>query len=233
VALTSTSYAILGLLDIREWSAYELTQQARRSLAFIWPMSETQLYAEPKRLATEGLITITAGRAGPQRTRQQLRITEKGRRALRVWLATEPSAPRLQMEVLLRTLLATSGDKADLLAALTASRCSVQATYDEGMELVAAYDAGDNPFPERLHANILWMTYTHDLLVLTLRWIDFATAEVQRWDDAHHDHSPDAAQALIRSMLNDRTRTGHPTLLLSPAEDPPDRQNTDTDNSRS
>lgn len=128
------------------------------------------------------------------------------------------------MEVLLRALFATSGPKADLLAALAASRASVQATYDEGMQLVAAYGAGDNPFPERLHSNILWMTYTHDLLLLTLRWIDFATLEVQRWDDAQHDPDPDAARTLIESMLTTSARDGHPALLLSPAENAPGRR---------
>ena len=36
VHLTTTSYAILGLLSLRPHSAYELTNQARRSLRFIW-----------------------------------------------------------------------------------------------------------------------------------------------------------------------------------------------------
>jgi hypothetical protein len=47
--LTTTSYAILGLLNIKPWSAYELTQQAQRSLRYAWPKSESHLYAEPKR----------------------------------------------------------------------------------------------------------------------------------------------------------------------------------------
>ena len=48
--LTTTSYAILGLLNIKPWSGYELTQQAQRSLRYVWPKSESHLYAEPKRL---------------------------------------------------------------------------------------------------------------------------------------------------------------------------------------
>src|SRR5262245_63151276 len=109
--LTTTSYAILGLLDIRDWSAYELAQQAERSLAFVWPVSETQRYAEPKRLADAGLIAIPDAPAGPRRSRQILSITREGRRELKRWLAREPAAPRLQMEVLLRCLFATSGTR--------------------------------------------------------------------------------------------------------------------------
>lgn len=220
--LTTTSYAILGLLDLQDWTAYELTQQAHRSLDFVWPISESQLYAEPKRLAREGLITIRSRAAGPRRTRQVLQITDEGRRALREWLATEPAAPRMQMEVLVRTLFATSGTKEDLLAALAATRESVQAAYDLGGSITRAYQEGDNPFPERLHANILWMVFVRDQLVLTLRWIDFAAEEVRQWEDTTTGGDRARVAELLEAMLQspsqlatpetphlDRDRPGH------------------------
>ena len=206
--LTTTSYAILGLLDIREWTAYDLTQQARRSLAHVWPISESQLYAEPKRLASEGLITIRNGAAGPTRTRQVLRITAKGRKALRGWLATEPAAPRVQMEVLVRVLFGTAGTREDLLAALDATRRSAQAAYDEGRAVLTTYRTGGNPFPERLHANVIWMVFVHDLLLLTLQWVDFARAEVAAWPDVATGVGGDRLDRLVEAMA-----TGAPTLL--------------------
>jgi PadR family transcriptional regulator AphA len=204
VPLTTTSYAILGLLELRDWTAYELTQQAHRSLDFVWPISESQLYAEPKRLEREGLITIRSRSAGPQRTRQLLKITAKGRKALRAWLATEPAAPRVQMEVLVRALFATAGTKQDLLNALEATRRSVQEAYEHGLSLVAAYQAGENPFPERIHANIIWMVFTHDLLVVTLRWIDFAHYEVSQWTDSTNGGNTSRIHELLEAMLASR-----------------------------
>jgi DNA-binding PadR family transcriptional regulator len=211
VPLTTTSYAILGLLDIREWTAYDLTQQARRSLAHLWPISESQLYAEPKRLAAEGLITIREGAAGPSRTRQQLRITARGRKELRSWLATEPSAPRVQMEVLLRVLFATAGTKHDLLGALDATQQSAQAAYDQGRAILATYQEGGNPFPERLHANVLWMVFVHDLLLLTLQWVEFARAEVEAWQDTATGDGQESVARLVEQMALER-----PLRLLTP-----------------
>jgi DNA-binding PadR family transcriptional regulator len=202
VPLTTTSYAILGLLDLREWTAYDLTQQARRSLAYVWPISESQLYAEPKRLSREGFLTISSRAAGPQRTRQLLRITPKGRRALRRWLATEPAAPRIQMEVLVRALFATSGTKADLLSSLQATRRSAEEAYRYGRSILESYKAGTNPFPERLHANILWMVFVHDLLRLTMEWVDFAAGEVDRWDDTAAGGDRARAQQLVDRILD-------------------------------
>ena len=202
--LTTTSYAILGLLDLQEWTAYELTQQARRSLAFVWPMSESQLYAEPKRLARERLLTISTRSAGPQRTRQLLRITAKGRTALRRWLATEPTAPRLQMEVLVRALFATAGTKDDLLAAIDATERSAKAAYEYGRSIIDAYRSGTNPFPERLHANVVWMVFVHDLLLLTISWTEFARREVDAWVDATDGGDPARVDLLVERMLAGR-----------------------------
>jgi DNA-binding PadR family transcriptional regulator len=207
VPLTTTSYAILGLLDIRPWTAYELTQQARRSLAFVWPVSESQLYAEPKRLEREKLITISQQPSGPHRTRQLLAITDEGKAALRAWLATEPAAPRLQIEVLVRTLFATAGSKQDLLAAIESTRRAAQEAYDYGSAIVAGYKAGENPFPERLHANILWMVFVHDLLRLIIGWTDLARAQVEQWADPVQGGDPEHVKRLLDAMLQ-----GNPVL---------------------
>ena len=52
--MTTSSYAVLALLDLRPWTGYELTQQAQRSLRYAWPKSERLLYSEPKKLVELG-----------------------------------------------------------------------------------------------------------------------------------------------------------------------------------
>ncbi len=61
--LTSTSYAILGLLSLRPWTTYELAQQMQRALGQFWPRAESKLYEEPKKLVEHGL-----GRRRPSST---------------------------------------------------------------------------------------------------------------------------------------------------------------------
>src|SRR5580765_4188575 len=51
--LTTTSYAILGLLTLKPWSTYELAKQIQRD-RFVWPRAESNLYAEPKKLIVHG-----------------------------------------------------------------------------------------------------------------------------------------------------------------------------------
>ena len=53
--LTTTSYAILGLLRLRSWTPYELAKQVQKSLGWFWPRAERKLYDEPKNLVAHGL----------------------------------------------------------------------------------------------------------------------------------------------------------------------------------
>ena len=79
---TTSSYAVLGLLAVAPFTAYELTAQAQRSLHWVWPRSERALYTEPKRLVALGWAT-TRPRRGGQRDVPEYHITASGRRALR------------------------------------------------------------------------------------------------------------------------------------------------------
>ena len=42
---TATYFALLGLLAVQPWPAYELVAQSKRSLHYFWPRSEAHLYA--------------------------------------------------------------------------------------------------------------------------------------------------------------------------------------------
>ncbi len=179
--LTTTSYAILGLLNIKSWSAYELTQQAQRSLRYAWPKSESHLYAEPKRLVRLGYARVSEVPAGPVRTRQVYRITAAGRRALTRWLESEPAPPQLEFEALLRLFYADATNKDAVLRALAATRQELEERYAEGMALANTWLAGDAPFPERLHLSALVAAFTRDLLSLMIRWSAFAEHEIEQW----------------------------------------------------
>src|SRR5262245_4814699 len=121
--LPVTAYAILGMLALREWSAYELTQQLRRSLDYCWPTAESVWYSEPKRLVRLGLATAKREPTGTgRRTRTVYAITGQGRQLLATWLAGPAGPPRLQVETMLRLLYADHGSKQDLLAAVNGMR---------------------------------------------------------------------------------------------------------------
>src|SRR3982750_3754097 len=108
--LTTTSYAILGLLSFARMSGYDLAAVSERSIAHFWPISKTQVYAELRRLAEAGLASGSQAQTsgGPAQTIYEL--TPAGEQALDVWLA-EPAADRtrLRAPALLKLLLGHRG----------------------------------------------------------------------------------------------------------------------------
>src|SRR3954469_12912833 len=90
--LTTTSYAILGLLAVRPWTTYELAQQMGRALGQFWPRAESKLYEEPKKLVAHGLARATKETVG-KRARTVYSITPKGRKALAAWVPGPAAGP--------------------------------------------------------------------------------------------------------------------------------------------
>ena len=100
--LTPTSYALLGLLAIRPWSAYELTQYMKRTaLSRLWPRTEASIYREPKNLLEHGLAAASIEREG-ERSRTVYEITDAGRLELRSWLARPGAGLSFECEAALQ-----------------------------------------------------------------------------------------------------------------------------------
>jgi len=93
--LTPTSYVVLGMVAMRGPStSYDLKRAVNHSVGYFWPFPHAQLYSEPKRLVTQGLLTMSSENEG--RRRQTFSITEAGMDELRAWLG-EPTEEQLQV----------------------------------------------------------------------------------------------------------------------------------------
>jgi PadR family transcriptional regulator AphA len=179
--LTTTSYAILGLLGIGEWTTYELAQQMQRSLRNFWPRAERRIYDEPKLLVAHGLATARTEHTG-RRPRTVYAITPEGRAALRAWLAQPGAGPTLEFEALLKVFLADQGDKQALLANLRAVRAWAEEEHRRGAQLVRDYLQTGGPFPDRLHLIALMVRFLGlEWGAAVHRWATWAEQEVLGW----------------------------------------------------
>lgn len=132
------TYGLLGLLAVRSWTGYELTRQVRRSLRFVWSVSDGHLYREQKRLVTLGWATVGEEPAG-LRSRKRYTITPSGRAALQAWLETEPEEPHFQIEGVLRIFFGDMAGPDALMAAAERTARSTRAMLDEMYEFAAEY----------------------------------------------------------------------------------------------
>lgn len=186
---TTTSYAILGLLAIRPWTSYELTQQMQRSLRRFWPRAESKLYEEPKKLADQGLADAKIEQVG-KRTRTVYSVTPAGRAALTQWL-TEPGAgPVLEFEQMLKVFFAEYGTKQDLLATIAQIQAWAEQRATDDADIARHYLDGQEQFPERTPQLVLVGRYSADFAEMTRRWAQWATEVVNDWPDKVDETSP-------------------------------------------
>lgn len=198
-----TTYALLGLLGVRSWTGYELTNQLRRSLRFIWPSSEGHLYREQKRLIDLGWATVTREPVG-KRHRNRYTITPTGRSALRDWLRTEPGEPRIEIEGLVRMFYGDQGSVEDMARSMDATSRMARSMLDSLLGFVDEYLEDGGPlsmleselegreprsrvfhgrpqFPERLHVVALVLDVTTALLAEIEASLGSAQEEIRGW----------------------------------------------------
>lgn len=175
-----TGRALLGLLSIRPWTAYDLTQQMRRALRWAWPRSEANLYNEVKKLVPQGLAVAVEEESGG-RTRTRYEITEEGRDAVQEWLASTSTPPQLQMEALLRVFLADLGTLEQLQQTVAETRDHLLDLVEQAIPILEDYSSADPPFRERTHLNVLFIHFYAGFVRHALSWCDEVDAEVATW----------------------------------------------------
>ena len=98
----SLRIAALGLLAQHPGSGYDLLKRFEKSMANVWPATQSQLYGELNKLAKAGLIET--GELGP-RGRKEYRITASGRAELLRWITDPTDDPPIRLPDLLRVFL--------------------------------------------------------------------------------------------------------------------------------
>ena len=180
--LTTTSYAILGLLAVKPWTTHELVQQVDRSLRRIWPRAQSKLYEEPKKLVAHGYARATDDsvgrrpphplhdhRQGPPRA-GRLALTARRRPRARVRAAREDPLRRQRHQG--RRPRQPRGH----------ARLGPRAEQ-ENLATARAYLEGRGAFPERAALNQLPGRFLTDFYVTVARWVDWATRVVDTWPD--------------------------------------------------
>jgi DNA-binding PadR family transcriptional regulator len=190
--LTTTSYAILGLIAVKSWSTYELTRQMDRSLGRIWPRTQSKLYEEPKKLVDCGLAEAATEWVG-RRPRTTYSITPSGRRALAAWLHEPGDGPVLEFEQLLKIFFAEHGTKVDALSTLAAARSWAAERNEGNLAAARTYLAGEGPFQRRLAQHMLVGAFLTDFYAMVVRWADWASTMVDQWPDDPSQATPDRA----------------------------------------
>lgn len=99
----SLDFAILGFLNYRPYTGYDLKKIFDTSIRHFWPADQSQIYRTLTRLTEQGYARMEKVPQEDRPDRKVYHITEAGRAALLAWLAGPPpmdeprSAPLIQV----------------------------------------------------------------------------------------------------------------------------------------
>ena len=84
----SLSHAILGFLDYRPMSGYDLKKFFDQSVAHFWSATQSHIYKALETLEMDGMVELQVIQQERKPNRKQYKITEAGRAELRRWVST-------------------------------------------------------------------------------------------------------------------------------------------------
>ncbi len=141
----SLRIAALGLLVQHPGSGYDLLKRFEKSMANVWPATQSQLYGELNKLAAAGLIEVAD--TGP-RGRKVYRATDTGRAELLRWLGNPQDDPPYrspeQLRIFLLGELPTEGAAGHVQALAEHSRAEI--TRLEALRDSVHWDDSDESF---------------------------------------------------------------------------------------
>ncbi len=197
--LTTTSYAVLAQVAVHPWSTYELAQQRVRYFRYVWPRAESAIYREVKRLSSMGLLEAKKEHVG-KRTRTVYSITEKGREALRAWLATPVSPFAMDFEAMLRLFVAPLGTKDEIIATL-------ELVLDDAREMLRFSGHVKQEFlqgmavtQDQVYIRALAVDFFISLLNTVEAWAQRTLDEIESWDDLSPDGKNERALEKLREL---------------------------------
>jgi Predicted transcriptional regulators len=86
VIMRTLKYAILGLLNRRPMTGYDIGKEFNFQLAEFWSAKHSQIYPELKKLVDEQLIVFDIEISGDVLEKKVYKITEKGKKDFLKWL---------------------------------------------------------------------------------------------------------------------------------------------------
>lgn len=130
----SLKHAILGFLNYKPATGYELKAIFDNSVRHFWPADQAQIYRTLSDLTREGLATIEVVVQEDRPNRKVYSINQAGREELRRWLTTPLSSPEPRHAGLVQVFFAGQ-----------LSNAEVQAMFERAAEqtrqVLAVYDA--------------------------------------------------------------------------------------------
>ena len=187
--LNATSYALLGLLSVApDLSGYDMRKGVQNSIGYFWGESYGQIYPALKRLSAEGLIAPSKSGSTSKsptngRERQTYILTDRGRAALRQWLALPFHNDPPRNEFLLKLFFSREAGPAVAAAHVRDVNERNRRMLDVVKQIEASVPAEQEANPH-LPYWMLTLGLGKALTLSALEWGEKALAAISKWEES-------------------------------------------------
>jgi DNA-binding PadR family transcriptional regulator len=133
---------ILGLLDLRPMTGYDLKKAFDGTVAHFWSADQAQIYRTLARLEQDGLLDVRVVPQPGKPDRREHRLTDDGRARLSDWLRSPLPEDRTREPFLGRLFLAGREDDPELVRTLLAERRAAALRQLATLEAIPPSDDG-------------------------------------------------------------------------------------------
>ena len=134
---------ILGLLDLRPMTGYDLKKTFDGTVAHFWSADQSQIYRTLARLEQDGLVDVRVIPQPGRPDRREHRLTDDGRARLGEWLRSPLPDEKAREPFLGRLFLVGREDDPELVRALLAERREAARRQLAVLEAIPTADGGD------------------------------------------------------------------------------------------
>jgi len=119
--MRNLKYAILGLLNRKPMTGYDIAKEFEKGLGNFWSANHSQIYPELKKLTNEGLVIFDTVIQGRKMEKKYYYLTDPGREEFLLWLHIDEELEPTPKDVLnLRVYLSDAMSDTDLINILKA-----------------------------------------------------------------------------------------------------------------
>jgi DNA-binding PadR family transcriptional regulator len=158
---------ILGLLDLRPMTGYDLKKTFDGTIAHFWSADQAQIYRTLARLEQDGLVDVRVVPQPGKPDRREHRLTDAGRAALSAWLRSPLPDDKPREPFLGRLFLAGREDDPELVRALLAER---REAARRQLAVLESIPTSDDDLSARLRSATLRNGVLH--VQAELAWLD-------------------------------------------------------------
>lgn len=177
-----TKYAILGILNLKPASGYDIKKYADSSINHFWSENYGHIYPVLRQLEQEGLAVKEPDIGGGKLPRHVYTITEAGRQALTDWLRVPPEQPQARHEFLLKLFFGSNVPTEVTLNRMAESRVfclQMLADYAVIEETIRLCMAEKPEEARRIGFQLLTVRYGIRTMQATVDWLDEVIASLE------------------------------------------------------